>query len=161
MYMILSYLTVGQVCTLGNTSSTTALTTIDCIVTVYGAHGGVPSWRLTYPLYMRAIYSADAATSATLQRLPFIAHLSRACRACGKRTQRHVFGVLLCSVCTRNHRLTHAWMVPARVAQAFGAPHVPYHNGPRGPLVMAAHITQATGKTRRQIMRALALGTAT
>ena len=161
MYTIMSYLTVGQVRTLGSTSSTTALTAIDCIVSVYRAHGDTPSWRLTYPLFTRAIYAADAATSTTLQQLPFIAHLSRACRACGKRTQRHVFGVLLCSVCTRNHHLIHAWMVPARVAEAFGAPLLPYHNGPRGPLVLAAHITQATGKTRRQIIRALALGTAT
>jgi len=154
MYTILANLTVGEVCGLACTSSTTALAAVDCIVAVYRACRAVPMWRLAYPLYLRAVYAADAATSVTLQQLPFISYLSRACRACGMRTQRRVFGVLLCSACTRNHRLTHTWMVPARVAVLYGAHHIPSHNGPRGPLVMAVHITQATGVTRKRIYRA-------
>ena len=155
MYGIMRYLTIADVCVLGTTSSTTALCAVDCVLSIHRARKSTPHWRLVYPLYLRAMYAADAGASPTLQRLPFISYLSRACRGCGTRTQRRVFGTLLCSGCTRNNRLTNAWMVPARVAVKLGAYHIPFHSGPRGPLVLAAHITQATGATRKRIHRAI------
>lgn len=146
-----SYLTVRDVRVLAETSSGTALAAADCLVTVYAAHRVPVQWRMAYTLYLRARYAADDATDLTLRQLPFVPRLSRACRGCGVRTQRKVFNVLLCSVCTRNPNMRHAWMVPAVVARKLRAYTIPFHSGPRGPLVLAAHITAATGATRKQI----------
>lgn len=151
LYKVFGFLVVADVLRLASTSSETALACIDCIIYVYQAHRVSIPWRLSFSLYLRAERSACAHTLQTVRRLPFVAFLSRACRACGKRTQRAVHGVLLCAECTRNSKLKYTWMVPRQVSTMMGAHGIRIHKGPRCELVFAHDITTLTGKSRTRI----------
>lgn len=151
LYTVFKYLTVADVKKLAAVSSETALVTLDCITHIYHAHHVSVPWHLAFPLYLRAEHAASLHALDVVRRLPFVSYLSRACRGCGKRTQRTVHDTLLCAACTRNDRLLHAWMVPARVAQKMGAHHIRVHHGPRCALVFAIDITRATRKGRARI----------
>jgi hypothetical protein len=147
----MAYMTLPDICTLGQSNSHTALAVMESLLAVYRRNMRLLPWRLMYPLYLRARYAASAMAHDILNQLPFIPYLARACRSCGCRTQRRVFDVLLCSKCTRNPN-KYGWMVPARIAVKLGAHHIPFHAGPRGPLVLAVHI-QEYGRVRRMRIR--------
>lgn len=150
----MKYMTVTEIRSLGKSNAHTALAVMESLLMAYRPNTRLLPWRLTYPLYLHARYAASSIAHSILNQLPFVPYLSRACRSCGCRTQRLVFNVLICSKCTRNPR-SYGWMVPARVAVKLGAYHIPYHIGPRGPLVLAVHI-QNYGRVRRsQIVAAM------
>lgn len=140
---------------LAETSSETALACLECVIYIYKAHNTEIPWRLAYSLYLRAERSACEHTLETIQQLPFVSYLSRACRGCGKRTQRNVCGTLLCGECTKNDGLYYAWMVPAQVAVALGVHNVRKHRGARCELVFASDITRLGKKSRAKIKRTI------
>ena len=150
LFSILQYLKVKEARILGDASSTTALAVLDCVTNVYAQQGATVPWHLAFPLYNRSVFVADPLAHATFAKLDFVSRMSRACRGCGRNTQRCVQGKYrLCAKCTRNKKLKYAWMVPASVAVKCGVPHVPFHRGPRGPLVFAEDILMYAQKTTR------------
>ena len=151
---IVSYISRRDIRALGDASSYTALAVMESLLVAHGGNTRRLPWRLMYPLYLRAKYAAHSTAHAILSQLPFIPHLSRACRACGRSTQRRVFDVLLCAKCTRNPN-SHGWMVPARIAVSLQVYHIPYHSGPRGPLVLANHIQEFGRISRTRLFRTM------
>ena len=107
-------------------------------------------WRVSYSVYLCARYACGPAVFDTISMFPFLAYLSRACRCCGARTQRVVFGVLLCCKCTRNHR-NRCWMLSTRAANQLGIYNIVYHSGARTKLVFAEHIEILSGLTRKDL----------
>lgn len=137
MYGVLRYCGARDIAALGAVSTDLALYILQCLV-----HYRVQSWRLMFPIYLRARYAVHPCAFDIVSSLWFMPFLSRACRVCGKRTQRRVFGTLLCSACTRNE--THkCWMIPESIATELFNVFVPVHNGPRCALVFAEHVQAA------------------
>ena len=134
---VLSYCDVTSVSRLGSINAEVALQVLQCLL-----HMQVKQWRLVFPLYTRARYATHPATHSILSTVWFSSFLSRACRVCGKQTQRRIFGASLCAACTRNcyHK---CWMIPESVAVDMFQVHVPAHKGPRCSLVFAQHVQQA------------------
>ena len=150
LFSILQCVMVKDARVLGEASSRTALAVLDCVTNVYQRQCATAPWHLTFPLYNRSVFVADPLVHVTFSRLSFVSRLSRACRACGRTTQRRVQGKhLLCAKCTRNKKLRYAWMVPARVAVKCGAHHICFHKGPRGPLVFAHDVLRHAKRTTR------------
>jgi hypothetical protein len=137
LYAVLGMCDTRDICALGAVSTHTALYVLECL-TYYN----VRRWSIMYPVYLRARYAVHASTHQTLGGVWFLRHLSRACRACGTRTQRRVHDCLLCASCTRNP-YARCWMIPETVAMNHYHVHVPVHRGPRCDLVFAEHVQTA------------------
>ncbi len=156
LFSVLQYLTVKEARVLGEVSSGTSLAVLDCVANVYKNQGTPAPWCLTFPLYNRSVFVADPLAPLTLAKLNFVSRISRACRACGRNTQRRVQGKYrLCAKCTRNKKLRFSWMVPAIVAEKCGVYNIPFHKGPRGLLVFAEDILRCSKKTTRIGLRRL------
>lgn len=137
LYTVLSYCKPTSIAALGAVSADLALYVLQCL-----KHYHVRSWRLMFPLYLRARYAVHPCANEILSGLWFAPFYSRACRVCGKQTQRRVFGTLLCASCTRNSNYK-CWMVPESIAVNLFRVFVPVHSGPRCALVFAYHVQTA------------------
>jgi hypothetical protein len=146
---MLTWLSAVEVCDLARSSQDMAVLVAEILVT-YDRVGWRVPWRVSYSVYLRARYATGPNVYDVVSRFRFISYLSRACRGCGKRTQRLVNEALLCSSCTRDPSMR-CWMVPVSVAADLGLHYIFRHNGPRGALVFAEHLQILTGMTRLQL----------
>lgn len=137
LYTVLSYCGAPGVAAVAAVSTDLALYILQCLDSYR-----VRSWRLMFPIYLRARYAVHPCAYDILSALWFMPYLSRACRVCGKRTQRRVFGTLLCASCTRNNNYK-CWMIPESIAVNVFNVYVPVHSGPRCALVCAHHVQTA------------------
>jgi len=135
--MVLRYAGPPGAAALGATCTNSALFTLQCL-----SYYHVQEWRLMFPIYLRARYAVHPCAYDVLSALWFMPYLSRACRVCGKRTQRKVLGTLLCASCTRNNNYK-CWMIPESIAVNVFNVYVPVHKGPRCALVFAHHVQTA------------------
>ena len=131
---VLSWLDNRSIVSLGSVSSDVALFVLQCL-----QQYRVRAWTVMYPIYLHARFAAHPCAHDILSTLWFAPFLSRACRSCGKQTQRCIFGTLLCASCTRNSAKK-CWMIPESAAIELYGVHVPTHKGPRCPLVFASHV---------------------
>ena len=108
------------------------------------------SFQLSFTMFLHARHAVGPGVWECLHRFSFASHLSRTCRSCGARTQRKVFGVLLCEKCTRNPSRP-CWMVPI---DSLSVPsHVRHHKGRRSVLVLAHELCAQTRWTRASLRR--------
>lgn len=131
------YCDARDVACFGALSADFALHVLQCL-----QYYRVRCWRMMFPLYLRARYATHICAHDILSSLWFMPHLSRACRVCGKQTQRKIFSTLICAACTKNSR-NKCWMIPETLAAELFGVYVPVHSGPRCALVFAEHVQTA------------------
>ena len=135
-------------CSLVQSSRGTAVAIAEVLVS---RQARIP-WRLMYGTYLRARYAAGMDVYHIIRQFGFVPRLSRACRCCGRPTQRAVLEAPLCCSCTRNPR-NRCWMLPLSVAHHYGVgAHIFQHQGARGPLVLAEHIEMLSSRSRRELV---------
>lgn len=111
-------------------------------------------FQIAFPVYTIARWAVHESAYDVLERFEFVPRLSRTCRSCGCLTQRRVFGILLCALCTRNPLKKNCWMIPAKWA---GGIPIRVHSGPRGGLVMASDVLIVRNLTRAKLLRLMGL----
>ena len=133
-------------CNLAKSSPTVAYLLAECLcVLPYRV-----SFQLSFTVFLHAQHAIGPGVWECLNQFSFVSCLSRTCRSCGARTQRRVFGVILCEKCTRD-AARRCWMVP--VDSLVVPDHVRQHNGRRSALVLADELCACSKWTRASLRR--------
>jgi len=141
---------------LSRTAQQTAVAIAEALVTFHTKLRPIP-FRMQYSVYLRARYAVGMHVYRVLRQFYFIKNLSRACRCCGRTTQRQVCGAPLCCACTREPR-NRCWMVGIQVADSLGvSDHIFQHKGARVALVFAEHVQKLAYISRRDLVMNLGL----
>ena len=116
---------------------------------------GRVAWQVKYETYLHGLHKSlrcgmyNRLRAETYKYMPRV--MSRACRGCGRRTDRKVYRVPLCEKCTKNKKRVWCMISTLRLPYRWYRG-VRTHSGRRTNLVFIEDVVQTQRVSRRAIM---------